>query len=251
MTTDNILAPVAALTLPDQALLIGGAQRMLAFIDGYAIESNDDFGLAADELKTIKAKQKTLEDQRTAITGPLNAATKAVNDLFRGPAELLTRAEGALKAKMLTWQRKVEAEAAEARRVAEEAARAQREAAEAEARKLAEVAQVQAAEAVLAFNAAITGRGAVAGRGKAGLTIHLGLVAAFQKPREGRRLVAPFRRFRLAGVPRCGLDAHGAQGQKRDGSMTETAGQGGSNHRVRNLAESQCPHDAVLRAAVP
>lgn len=153
MTTDNILAPVAALTLPDQALLIGGAQRMLSFIDSYAIESNDDFSLAADELKTIKSKQKTLEDQRTSITGPLNAATKAVNDLFRGPAELLTRAEGALKAKMLTWQRKVEAEAAEARRVAEEAARAQREAAEAEARKLAEVAQAQAAEAAKAQEA--------------------------------------------------------------------------------------------------
>ena len=122
MTTDNILAPVAALTLPDQALLIGGAQRMLSFIDSYAIESNDDFGLAADELKTIKAKQKTLEDQRTRSRGRSTRRPKAVNDLFRGPAELLTRAEGALN-KMLTWQRRVEAEAAEARRVAEEAAR--------------------------------------------------------------------------------------------------------------------------------
>lgn len=147
MTTDNILAPVAALTLPDQTMLIGGAQRMLTFITEFAISSNDDFDLAADELKTIKSKAKQIEEQRTAITGPLNAATKAVNDLFRGPSDLLGRAESALKAKMLAWQREVEERAAEARRKAEAEARAAREAAEAEARLAAERAAAQAAAA--------------------------------------------------------------------------------------------------------
>ncbi|MBI5259783.1 MAG: hypothetical protein HY855_25005 [Burkholderiales bacterium] len=132
--TDSILAPIAALSLPDQAGLQSRAQGVLAFIQQFQIATHEDFGLAADELKAIKGKQKALEEQRTAITGPLNAATKAVNDLFRAPAAFLDQAEALLKTNMLGYQRKVEAEE-----------RAQREAAEREAERVRAAAAAEAA----------------------------------------------------------------------------------------------------------
>lgn len=152
MNQPNILAPVAALSLPDSAGLTSRAQAVVEFIATFEIADNEAFGLAAEELQQIKARMKKLDEQRTAITGPLNAATKAVNDLFRGPTELLVNAESALKSKMLGWQRKVEAEAAEARRVAEAAAEAERRRLEeaAAAHRAAAAAQAEAAAAAQA-----------------------------------------------------------------------------------------------------
>ena len=141
---ESILAPVAALTLPDSAALTGRAQQALAFIDAFVINSQEAYGLAADELKAIKARINGLEDQRTGITGPINAALKAINTLFRGPADVLVQAESTLKRKMLAWQSDQERIAAEARRVAEEAAAAQRRQLEAEAAERQREAQAQA-----------------------------------------------------------------------------------------------------------
>lgn len=126
MTTDNILAPVASLALPDSATLTGRARAALDFIREFEIATAEDYGLAADELKAIKAKATGLETQRTAITGPINKALKAINDLFRGPTALLEEAESTLKTKMLAYSREQERIAAEARRKAEQAAEAER-----------------------------------------------------------------------------------------------------------------------------
>lgn len=152
MNQPNILAPVAQLALPDSAGLTSRAQAVVDFIATFEITDNEGFGLAAEELQQIKARMKKLDEQRTAITGPLNAATKAVNELFRGPTDLLVNAEQALKSKMLGWQRKVEAEAAEARRVAEAAAEAERRRLEEEAaaHRAAAAAQAEAAAAAQA-----------------------------------------------------------------------------------------------------
>lgn len=152
MTTDNILAPIAALSLPDAAGLTTRAQGVLEFIQSFEIVDDETYGFAAEELQSLKARAKKIEDQRTAITGPLNQAVRAVNDLFRGPAHLLESAEGAIKVKMLRYQEKVEAEAAERRRVAEAAAAAERQRVEAEAaaRQAEAQAQHQAAAAAAA-----------------------------------------------------------------------------------------------------
>lgn len=152
MTTENILAPVAALTLPDPAGLTNKAQNVLSFVQAYEINDDESYGFAAEELTSIKTRLNQLEKQRTAITGPLNAATKAVNDLFRGPTALLTTAESGIKSKMLGWQAKVEAAAAEERRKAEAAAAAERQRLEADAaaRQAEAQAQAQAAQAAAA-----------------------------------------------------------------------------------------------------
>jgi hypothetical protein len=104
MSTDNILAPIAALTLPDAAAVSNRAQQALAFIEGFTIDSAETYGLAADELKAIKKRAADLEAQRTGITGPINHALRAINALFAGPAGLSRARRALLKTKMLEWQ---------------------------------------------------------------------------------------------------------------------------------------------------
>jgi hypothetical protein len=157
MSTDNILAPIAALTLPDAAAVSNRAQQALAFIEGFAVDSAETYGLAADELKAIKRRATDLETQRSGITGPINHALRAINALFAGPAGYLERAERLLKGKMLGYQAEQERLAAEERRKAEEAAAAERRriAEEAAARQREADAQAKAAaEAAAAGDAA-------------------------------------------------------------------------------------------------
>lgn len=147
---ESILAPVSALAIPDSAALTGRAQQALAFIQSFSIDSVETYGLAADELRAIKVRANALEEQRTAITGPINKALKAVNDLFRGPAELLAQGERMLKSKMLGWDQEQERIAAEARRKAEELAATARRKLEEEAAQRQREAEAQAAVAAKA-----------------------------------------------------------------------------------------------------
>lgn len=128
-------------------VLSGQAQAALASARDLIIDSPSMYELAAEELKQIKTLQKTVEEKRTAITGPLNAALKAVNDLFRAPKEYLEQAEQACKRPMVTYVQEQERIAAEARRKAEEAARQERE-------RLAAIQRQQEAEARAAVEAA-------------------------------------------------------------------------------------------------
>lgn len=147
MTPESILAPVAQLTVPDQASLSERAKQALTFIESYVIDSPEAYQLAAEELAANKSRQRKLEEQRTAITGPLNQVLTAVNALFRGPRETLEAGEALLKRKMLAWDDLVRQRAEAARRAAEEAAAKQRAEAEAAAAAQAAEAQRLAAEA--------------------------------------------------------------------------------------------------------
>jgi hypothetical protein len=131
-------------------ILAGQAQAALSSATDLVIDSPTMYELASDELKNIKGLQKTVEERRTSITGPLNAALRAVNDLFRAPADFLVKAEATCKRSMITYTTEVERLAAEARRVAEEEARKEREilaAQQREQERLARVAQEAAADA--------------------------------------------------------------------------------------------------------
>lgn len=152
MNTD-ILAPVQQLTLPDAVTITSRAQAALEFIESFQVDSPETFELAGDELRAIKARSKKLEEQRTSITGPINAALRAVNALFAGPADVLADAEGKIKQKMLAYQTEQERLAAEARRRAEEAAAAERKRLEEEAAQRQREAQAQAEEAAAAQRA--------------------------------------------------------------------------------------------------
>jgi hypothetical protein len=130
----NPLAALASLQTPDEAQMTQRAQAALRMVESMVIDSPETYSLAADELKAIKTKANSIEEQRTSITGPINQALRAINDLFRGPASFLKSAEDTIKAKMLGYQQEQERIAAEARRKAEEAAAAERARLEAEAR---------------------------------------------------------------------------------------------------------------------
>lgn len=127
MSELNPVAALATLRMPAQADIVTPAERALKMAEGWSITDDETYALAADELTAIKSKQKALEDMRTSITGPMNQALKAVNAVFKSPAELLERAERLIKGHMIAYADKREAErrAAElaARRAAEEAER--------------------------------------------------------------------------------------------------------------------------------
>jgi hypothetical protein len=61
-------------------------------------------------LREVKGRLKALEERRKAITGPMNAALRSVNDLFRPPREKLEALEGSLKAVIAGYLRRREAE---------------------------------------------------------------------------------------------------------------------------------------------
>ena len=158
-TPENVLAPLASLALPDGGALSESAARALKFAQEYTIASQEEFDLIADDLRATKSRIAALEAKRTAITGPLNAALKAVNDLFRVPASLLAQTEGVFKSKMLAWNAEQERVANEARRVAEAEAAMARAKLEEQARAQAAEAEAAAkrlAEASAAGNAQIT-----------------------------------------------------------------------------------------------
>jgi DNA polymerase III gamma/tau subunit len=154
MTDQN--TPKGQVAYDATAALIYGqqARQWIANTANYVVDSADMMEAAAADLREVKALAKRVEESRTSITGPLNQAAKAVNDLFRPPAEYLSQAEAALKTAMLKYTAEQERLAAEARRVAEEQARAERErlareqaAQEAAARAAAEAVRRAQAEA--------------------------------------------------------------------------------------------------------
>ncbi|MGD9599953.1 MAG: hypothetical protein AB7P94_16945 [Steroidobacteraceae bacterium] len=132
---------------PTAAALTRGADSALALVEAFEVTDDATFALGGEELQAIKRKATALEEQRKAITKPLDDAKKAVMDLFRGPAELLAKAEGILKGKLLGYQQEQQRKAAEQRRIAEQAAQAERDKIAAEAKRLED--EGRAGEAVV------------------------------------------------------------------------------------------------------
>lgn len=133
------------------------AQAALASAKDIVIDSDEMFQIAGEELRNIKALAKSVEEKRTAIVGPLNQAVKAVNALFKAPAEYLEQAESSVKRSMLVWNQEQQRKAEIARRAAEAAAAEERRRAEAvaaEQRRIAEEAERKALEAAQAAEAA-------------------------------------------------------------------------------------------------
>lgn len=120
-------------------------ERTEQAIGGYKITTPAQYEDSAGVLRKIMAGKKRLEELRTAITGPLNASLKAVNDLFRTPAERLLKAEQALKGEIARYQDEQERIRREEQRIADEKAAAERRKREAEAREAQRVADEKAA----------------------------------------------------------------------------------------------------------
>ncbi len=137
MTTAELIPLDVKIQTPSPAVLSRGADAALALVNEFEVTDEATYGLAAEELQAIKARAAKLEEQRKSITAPLDSAKKAVMDLFRGPIEVLAKAEGILKGKLLGYQQEQQRIANEARIAAERAAEEQRQRVQAEAQALA------------------------------------------------------------------------------------------------------------------
>jgi multidrug efflux pump subunit AcrA (membrane-fusion protein) len=147
--------PAETITYDASAALVlaNRAEFAMRNASDFVIDSPEMFQIASDDLKLVKGLQKEVEDKRTSITGPLNQAVKAVNDLFRAPKDYLDRAESMLKRAMVSWTTEQERIAAEARAKAEAEARSERERLAAIEREQAETARRAAEEAQAAAEA--------------------------------------------------------------------------------------------------
>lgn len=116
------------------------------------ITNREEYESAADFLKKVKRRMKDIDEMRTSITKPLNAAKKQVEDFFRAPKMQLMKAETAVKASLVTYDNEQERkQREEQKKIA--AARAERERklkAEAEAKALEalDIGDVEAAEKI-------------------------------------------------------------------------------------------------------
>ncbi len=124
----DALAAVSRLQVPNEQEMLAAAQSAHDMASSFAVDSDEDYQLAADELKAVKGKIKRLEEKRQEIVGPLLQAQRAVNALFKGPLELLARVEGDIKGKLIRYSQAQEAKAAEERAKADAALRAMNDA---------------------------------------------------------------------------------------------------------------------------
>lgn len=144
MAMQQQVAYPSRLSDDDSALVATLADR------GAALTITDTAGYAAGGvlLREIKAAAKTLDERRKSITAPLDAAKRAVMDLFREPTDRLDAAEVAVKRGLAEYdaeqQRQAQARAAAERdRIRKEEEERQRKAAEAQAAREEEERLVQ------------------------------------------------------------------------------------------------------------
>lgn len=133
--------------LPAAETLARHGASALELVEQFVVNDDATYQLAGEELQAIQHREKALNDQRLAITRPIDEAKAQVMGLFRGPVDTLGRAAQILKGKMLGYAREVEARAAAERQAAERAAQQERDRLAAEAAALA--AQGRAGEAAV------------------------------------------------------------------------------------------------------
>lgn len=77
------------------------------------ISNQSDYEAASTVLSEVKSRYKELDAQRKEITKPIDAAKKAVMDLFKTPLELLEKAESKIKGLMIGYANEQERKARE------------------------------------------------------------------------------------------------------------------------------------------
>lgn len=133
-------------SLPEVRAITGQIGELEQFAASYQVATAEQYSAGAADLQRVKAAQKRLEETRTSITGPMNAALKRVNDFFRAPADRLATIERTIKGKLSAFATEQERIQREEQRKAEEAARREREKQEAAAREARRKAEEEAAE---------------------------------------------------------------------------------------------------------
>lgn len=133
-------------SLPQVQAVTGEISELEQFAASYQITTDVEYTAGAADLQRVKAAQKRLEETRTAITGPMNAALKRVNEFFRAPADKLVTVERTIKSRLVAYADEQERQRREAQLKADEAARKEREKLEAQAAKAAAAGKTEKAE---------------------------------------------------------------------------------------------------------
>ena len=124
------------------------ARRVLAEARAYTITTPEQFTAAAELLRTVATKARELEEQRKAITRPIDESKKRVMDLFRGPLDSLEAAGTVLRRAIGAFEQEQEERRRQAQREADEAARKERERLERQAAAAAAKGQEEKAAAI-------------------------------------------------------------------------------------------------------
>jgi len=161
---------VAKKAAPDEARNQRRAAMFLATVNELAIVTQDDYDMAVEELKSLKAAWDDMEADRTSFTKPMNEVLGKLNARFQPHLKTLKSAEEIVKGKISTWLTEQERLANETRQAAERQAEEERERIAREAEVLREqaastgdmaleaqaIALEQTAEVVIAQPAPVT-----------------------------------------------------------------------------------------------
>ncbi len=161
MSTENIE------TLPEVRAAVEEVANLETFAATYAVTTAEQYQHGAEDLKRVKAAQKRLEETRTGITGPMNAALKRANEFFRAPADRLATIERTIKSALTRFADEQERIRREEQRRAEEIARKEREKLEAQAREAERKAREKAEQERKAAEEARRAAEAAAAAGRA------------------------------------------------------------------------------------
>lgn len=113
----------AALDVPHEGL----AKELVETAKTVTVSDVESAEKASDLARRIKAVFNKIEDARKNLTAPLRAQEKSINGRFKSVADLLTTAEGDIKALLLAYQREEQRKADELRRQQAEAERKRQE----------------------------------------------------------------------------------------------------------------------------
>jgi hypothetical protein len=138
------------------------SEDALANAKDFVIDTDTMLELAAEDLRAIKALQKSVEEERVSKVKPMNDEVKTINERYKAPLNFLSQAESVLKSAIGSYQQKqlliaqeaqrqADQAAAEARRKLEQEQRQQREEAARLEREATELAN-QAAKAAASGN---------------------------------------------------------------------------------------------------
>lgn len=142
-TTPTLLTEVQSLALPDTDALTRSANAALRMAATFEVTCDEDYEMAAEELKAVKTKIMQLEVKRKTVSDPLYKAWNAFNALFKGPMDALKQAESVLKNAMIAYASEQERLAEIARQEAEKLAAAERKRIEDAAKEVERLALVE------------------------------------------------------------------------------------------------------------
>lgn len=145
MTQDLILKAELQPTPEMQQLLATGG-GIVEEARALIIDSPDMAEVAAEDMRSVKARAKRLKELRDLFVAPAKQIIETADGIFKPQITALVEAEGVYKGKLMAWTTEQERIAAEARRKAEAEARALREAAERQAAAERAKAEAEAAE---------------------------------------------------------------------------------------------------------